>query len=266
MAALRFRGAHALRCHFAWTMFGCGLVVAPFGCGGSERPPELPTQPSPLEERKEAAAPRDSSAEPDAAWTLVAERRGAASVQFVEPTFSLHLDGPKRWVQRQPGREGGVMLDDHRPRPLSKEATTIELSKLIPEDLELAPGQHQIVVCEESDGARVCSGRAFFWTVEGRASEVHFLAPDCLLWEPGGTYFAADAIPFLALGASREDGAPAISYRIHHGDKRATVEAALNERLAVSLPVGDTRVELLCGPSSTLAGTRTITINPGSQP
>lgn len=194
------------------------------------------------------------------------ERLGVTSVEFVKPSFSLVLDGPRRLVQRQPGREGGVMLDEHRPRPLRKETTSIDLARLIPDDLELAPGEHQIVVCEESEGGRLCSGRAFSWTVEGKASELPFTVPDCLLWEPGGTYFGVDAIPFFALGAASEGTGRPIFYQIHHGDQTATVEAALHERLAFSLPVGDTRIELRCGQSQDVAGTRTITVNPEPAP
>ena len=247
-------------------MFGCGLAVATFGCGASERAPETPLPPAAVEKREDLVSPPPSETEPAADWTFAVERRGAVPVEFVEPTFSLLIEGPKRVIQRQPGREGGVMLDDHRPRPLSKEARTIELFRLIPEDLELAPGEHQIVVCEESGSARLCSGRAFSWTHEGRASEVPFKKPDCLLWEPGGTYFGTAGIQLLALGALSEGETHGISFRIHHGNQRATLEATLHERLAVTLPVGDTTVELFCGPGSTVAGSRTITINPGPGP
>lgn len=138
----------------------------------------------------------------------------------------------------------------------------MDLAQLLPEDLELAPGRHQLLVCEAKAGALDCQGRSLSIGSARRPEPLE--PPLCVLLEPGGTYWQNDAVELLSLALGAKGQAEPVWYRVRHSAGETVIAAISGEKIALELGPGDISIELRCGELPNPPVHRVITVNPHS--
>lgn len=244
-------------------------AVLSAGCArrvGSDAPAGPPLAPRPLD-RAGVHGSRGPVTEPTAqggASLGRVEKKGQAVVRLLPSHLELERRGARDFLRIPSALPGSLMvaLDEHRPRSLAAKTSEIALKKLLPEDLELAPGGHNLIMCGRDAGALDCSVLTFALETGGEPRRLPDDARPCFLLEPGGTYWGESPVPLLAI-ALADDGSPSpVSYRLTHALGEMTVSSQSGENVEVTLPPGDTLVELRCSLSPEISIKRTITVNP----
>lgn len=251
---------------------GAVLFFLALGCRG--RPLTDPQRPGPPDSQPPAQpAPPVSSTKPHAAPSETPrlgplERTGHVIVRPGSVRMELEPRGARSALRFSmlPAGDALLALDDHRPRALQQSQREMRLSALLPEDLELAPGPHNLILCGKEKNSLECSRLNFDVDSAWGVKESETKGPACVLLEPGGTYWGDSPVPLLAISVSEEEErVPSVSYRLVHPHGKLTFPAMSGETLSVRLPTGDTIVELECG-SKDVVVRRAITVNPEPHP
>ena len=194
---------------------------------------------------------------------------GLSIAAVLEVTLPAHL-GRSEIARTKLRRLAGsspawLALDDHAPRPFV--AAELELSRLLDEDEEMAPGQHRLVAVRRDPSGYVVQEREFSLdTNEGPRN-----ASGCLLLAPRGTFngpLAADAIDIVVLPLGRAPRRVRLGLGAALGPSTTTLAEFRTGRAIVfrpaPLPSGDFQVAVDClaeGDVSISRFVRTITVN-----